>query len=69
MTDRKPIAVLIVEDEPEFLGRFSDAVLEDPHLRLVGAVSTGRAGLALLDAHHPMCCWSTWACPTSAASN
>ncbi|WP_425259286.1 response regulator [Rubrivivax sp. RP6-9] len=53
MTDRKPIGVLIVEDEPEFLGRFSDAVLEDPQLRLLGAVSTGQAGLALLDVQPP----------------
>lgn len=53
MTDRKPVDVLIVEDEPEFLSRFSAAVHEDPQLRLLGAVSTGRAGLALLDAQPP----------------
>lgn len=53
MTDRMPIAVLIVEDEPEFLGRFSAAVLADPQLQLLGAVATGRAGLALLDAQPP----------------
>jgi DNA-binding NarL/FixJ family response regulator len=46
-------SVLIVEDEPEFLRRFSDAVLADPGLTLVGAVSTGAAGLALLDAQPP----------------
>ncbi|VWX61576.1 DNA-binding response regulator [Burkholderiales bacterium 8X] len=42
--------VLIVEDEPEFLRRFANAVLGDPSLVLVGAVATGRAGCALLDA-------------------
>ncbi len=46
-------SVLIVEDEPEFLRRFSDAVLADPELRLIGAVSTGRAGIALLDSEAP----------------
>jgi DNA-binding NarL/FixJ family response regulator len=53
MTDRQPIGGLIVEDEPEFLSRFSEAVLGDPQLRLLGAVSTGKAGLALLDAQPP----------------
>ena len=53
MTDRAPVGVLIVEDEPEFLRRFSEAVLGDPRLRLLGAVSTGKAGLALLDAQQP----------------
>jgi DNA-binding NarL/FixJ family response regulator len=46
-------SVLIVEDEPEFLRRFSDAVLADPGLRLLGAVSTGAAALALLGAQAP----------------
>ena len=32
-------SVLIVEDEPEFMRRFSNAVLADPGLHLVGAVS------------------------------
>ncbi len=45
--------VLIVEDEPEFLRRFSESVMADPRLRLVGAVSTGRAALALLDVEPP----------------
>jgi DNA-binding NarL/FixJ family response regulator len=53
MTNRQPVGVLIVEDEPEFLSRFSEAVLGDPQLRLLGAVSTGKAGLALLDAQPP----------------
>ena len=46
-------SVLIVEDEPEFLQRFSEAVLADAGLRLIGAVSTGRAGLLMLDAQPP----------------
>jgi len=45
--------VLIVEDEPEFMRRFSDAVLSDPELSLVAAVSTGAAGLALLALEKP----------------
>jgi DNA-binding NarL/FixJ family response regulator len=47
------VSVLIVEDEPEFLRRFSEAVSADPGLRLLAAVSTGRAGLAMLDAEPP----------------
>lgn len=46
-------SVLIVEDEPEFLQRFTEAVLADPELRLVAGVTTGRAGLAMLDAQPP----------------
>ncbi len=41
--------VLIVEDEPEFVRRFSDAVIADPALHLLAAVSTGAAAIALLD--------------------
>jgi DNA-binding NarL/FixJ family response regulator len=46
-------SVLIVEDEPEFILRFSNAVLADPALNLVATVSTGRAGQAMLDAERP----------------
>ncbi len=46
-------SVLIVEDEPEFLRRFSEAVLADPELHLLAAVSTGQAGRAMLDAQPP----------------
>jgi DNA-binding NarL/FixJ family response regulator len=46
-------SVLIVEDEPEFLRRFASAVLADPGLSLLGAVSTGAAALALLGAQPP----------------
>ena len=45
--------VLIVEDEPEFLRRFSDAVLRDPALCVVAAVATGAEGKAMLDLHAP----------------
>ena len=45
-----PTRVLIVEDEPEFLRRFADAVIADPDLHLVAAVASGTAGRALLDA-------------------
>jgi DNA-binding NarL/FixJ family response regulator len=48
-----PIRVLIVEDEPEFMHRFSIAVLGDPSLGLTAAVSTGRAGIAMLDLQTP----------------
>jgi len=43
-------SVLIVEDEPEFMRRFSTAVLADSGLQLVAAVSSGRAAIAMLDA-------------------
>jgi DNA-binding NarL/FixJ family response regulator len=46
-------SVLIVEDEPEFMRRFSNAVLADPGLNLVATVSTGRAAKAMLDAERP----------------
>ena len=45
--------VLIVEDEPEFLRRFSEAVAADNGLQLLGAVSSGRAALALLGVDAP----------------
>jgi DNA-binding NarL/FixJ family response regulator len=46
-------SVLIVEDEPEFMRRFSNAVLADSGLQLLAAVSTGRAAQAMLDAQPP----------------
>jgi DNA-binding NarL/FixJ family response regulator len=48
-----PTRVLIVEDEPEFMHRFSSAVLGDPSLCLSAAVGTGRAGIAMLDLQTP----------------
>lgn len=45
--------VLIVEDEPEFIRRFSDAVTSDPALSLLAAVTTGQAACALLTAQCP----------------
>ncbi len=47
------IRVLIVEDEPEFTRRFSTAVLSDSELGLVAAVSSGAAGIAMLDLERP----------------
>ncbi|MDQ7957114.1 MAG: response regulator transcription factor [Pseudomonadota bacterium] len=47
------LRVLIVEDEPEFLRRFSAAVLSDARLALVGAVPTGQQGIELLDRERP----------------
>jgi len=48
-----PINVLIVEDNTDFLRSFSDAVLSDPTLSLIGAVSTVAAACALIDATSP----------------
>ena len=45
--------VLIVEDEPEFLRRFTNAVLMDPQLALAGSAGSGRAAIAMLDAAAP----------------
>ncbi len=45
--------VLVVEDNPELLLRFSQAVGLDAQLKLVGAVGTGLDGIALLDTHTP----------------
>ncbi len=47
------ISVLIVEDGPEFLRRLVDAVLSDPGLSLMGAVSSGAAAIALLENSSP----------------
>ena len=46
-------SILIVEDEPEFLRRFSDAVLGDAHLQLLAAVPSGAAALAVLNTQVP----------------
>lgn len=48
-----PTTVLIVEDEPEFMRRFSNAVLSDASLALVGSAATARSAIAMLDAHPP----------------
>ncbi len=47
------IEVLIVEDEPEFMRRFTDAVLGEPGLGLLGAVANGHAAKAVLDQQRP----------------
>ena len=46
-------SVLIVEDEPEFQRRFTNAVLLDPELALAGSAGTGRAAIAMLEAAPP----------------
>lgn len=46
-------SVMIVEDEPEFLRRFTEAVLADGELSLLAAVSTGSAAKALLNVQVP----------------
>lgn len=46
-------SVLIVEDDPEFMRRFADAVTADTELRLLGCVGTAAGGRALLDAQPP----------------
>lgn len=46
-------SVVIVEDDPEFMRRFSDAVTADPALRLLGSAGTAAGGRALLDASPP----------------
>lgn len=47
------VSVMIVEDEAEFLRRFSDAVLSDAGLSLLGAVTSGNAAKALLSTQAP----------------
>lgn len=47
------VSVLIVEDEPAFLKLFSDAVMAEPRLHLLGAVATVAAARALLDVVAP----------------
>jgi DNA-binding NarL/FixJ family response regulator len=48
-----PTSVLIVEDEPEFLRRFTNAVLADPQLALAGSAGTARGAIAMLEAESP----------------
>jgi DNA-binding NarL/FixJ family response regulator len=45
--------VLIVEDEPEFLRRFTQAVLSDADLALAGTAGSARAAIAMLEAASP----------------
>lgn len=47
------ITVLIVEDEPEFLRSFCESVAAEPSLQLLGAVTTRRACMALLEDEIP----------------
>ena len=47
-----PTSVLIVEDEPEFMRRFT-TILSDPALALAGSAGTARAAIGLLDVEPP----------------
>ena len=47
------ISVLVVEDEPQFLQRFCDAVVAEPALRLCGSARTVAGACALVDAESP----------------
>jgi len=46
-------SILVVEDEPEFLRLYCDAITREPGFRLVGAVSTLAAALALIEQSVP----------------
>jgi DNA-binding NarL/FixJ family response regulator len=48
-----PTSVLVVEDEPEFMQRFTAAILADPQLTLAGSTATARGAIAMLDAQPP----------------
>lgn len=48
-----PTSVLIVDDEPEFIRRFTNAVLSDPALVLAGSAATARGAIAMLEAQPP----------------
>ena len=43
------ISVLVVEDEPEFLRLYCEAITREPDFRLAGAVSTLSAAMALVE--------------------
>ena len=47
------IQVLIVEDDPELLHRFSGVIISAPDMFLLGAVPSGCAAMALLATRHP----------------
>jgi len=46
-------SVLVVEDEPEFLRQYCEAITRAPDLRLAGAVSTLAAAMALIEQSVP----------------
>ncbi|HEX2545680.1 MAG TPA: response regulator transcription factor [Ramlibacter sp.] len=48
-----PVSVLIVEDEPEFMRRFTHAVLSDRGLVLCGSAATGGAAIAMIEMQRP----------------
>jgi len=46
-------SVLVVEDEPEFLRQYCEAITRDPDLTLAGAVTTLAAAMALIEISVP----------------
>ena len=46
-------SVLVVEDEPEFLRQYCEAITREPELRLVGAATTLTGGIALIESATP----------------
>ena len=46
-------SVLVVEDEPEFLRQYCEAITREPDLRLAGAVGTLAAALAVIEQSVP----------------
>ncbi|WP_295999416.1 response regulator transcription factor [Rugamonas sp.] len=44
-----PITIAIIEDNLEFLRRYSDIISASPDVELLGSATTGRDGLALVD--------------------
>jgi DNA-binding NarL/FixJ family response regulator len=46
-------SVLIVEDEPEFMRRFTNAILSDSALALAGSAASARTAIAMIDAEPP----------------
>jgi len=49
----EPTSILVVEDEPEFLRAYCEAITREPDFRLAGAVSTLAAALALVEQSVP----------------
>jgi len=46
-------SVLVVEDEPEFLRQYCEAIMREPGFRLAGAVSTLAAAMAVIEQSVP----------------
>ena len=55
--------VMVVEDDPAFLARFSRIVAQTPELSLLAAVSDLASARRAIEHHHPMCCSPTSGLP------